>query len=94
MGKSYVNIFDNLKALFSLSYYTAQKNKPFSNFSGLLDLTIKLGLNCEGNKIMKKDVKRISQITKTIRIGLICEPKNAQFVSLMLDARTNNVFKR
>jgi hypothetical protein len=64
--------FDFLKTLFNVSYYIAKNNKPFTDFTGLLELSDKLGLQLQdeySNKTRCKDF--ISQVAKVIRSGLI-----------------------
>jgi hypothetical protein len=34
----------NVRTLFNVAYYTAKNNKPFSDFSALLELTVKSGV--------------------------------------------------
>jgi hypothetical protein len=42
MKKMDKHIFEHLKILFSVAYYTAKNNKPFSDFENLLELNAKL----------------------------------------------------
>jgi hypothetical protein len=65
MKKMDEKTFDYLKTLFKVSYYIAKNNKPFTDFTGLLELSDKLGLQLQdeyNNKTRCTDF--ISQIDK------------------------------
>jgi hypothetical protein len=82
--------FDYLKTLFNVSYYIAKNNKPFTDFSGLLELSEKLGVQLQdeyNNTTRCKDF--ISQTARVISSELISELENAKYVSLLLDGSTD-----
>jgi hypothetical protein len=73
-----------------VSYYIAKSNKPFADFTGLLELSEKLGVQLQdeyNNKTKCKDF--ISEIARVIRSELISELENAKYVSLLLDGSTD-----
>jgi hypothetical protein len=73
-----------------VSYYIAKNNKPFTDFTGLLELGEKLRVQLQdeyNNKTRCKDF--ISQIARVIRSEVISELENAKYVSLLLDGSTD-----
>jgi hypothetical protein len=60
MKKMDTKMFDNLKALFYVAYYIAKSNKPFSVFSELLEMAIKLGVELCKQYNTEKDAKTLS----------------------------------
>jgi uncharacterized glyoxalase superfamily metalloenzyme YdcJ len=90
MKKMDEKTFDYLKTLFNGSYYIANNNKPFTDFTGLLELSEKLGLQLQDeytNKTKCKDF--ILQTARVIRSELTSELENAKHVSLLLDCSTD-----
>jgi predicted nucleotidyltransferase len=84
MKKMDEKTFYYLKTLFNVSYYIEKKNKPFTDFTELLELSETLGVQLQdeyNNKTRCKDFKK--QIARVIRSELISELENAKYVSLL-----------
>jgi hypothetical protein len=73
-----------------MSSYIAKNSKPFTDFTGLLELSEKFGVQLQDEYNSKTRCKVfISQIARVIRSELISELENAKYVSLLLDGSTD-----
>jgi hypothetical protein len=90
MKKMDKHIFEHLKILFSVAYYTAKNNKPFSDFENLLELNAKLCVEVreEYSNKKKRGKNFVSHISNMILNELVCELKSVKYVSVILDCST------